>query len=116
MHELSIAMNIVELVEEHIAAQPGRVTAVDVRIGCMAGIVPAALSFAWEPATHGTRLQGSALRIHWEEAAGYCSVCGCDRPPESAQSMRCAVCGAPILRLTCGRALDLTAIELVEEP
>jgi hydrogenase nickel incorporation protein HypA/HybF len=65
MHELSIAMSLVQLVEEQVAAEPAAdVIAVDVRIGDLASVVPEALQFAWGPATEGTRLEGSQLRIH----------------------------------------------------
>ena len=65
MHELSIALRLVELVEEQLAAEPlnTTVTAVDIRVGDLSSVVPEALQFAWGPATDGTRLQGAALRI-----------------------------------------------------
>ncbi len=69
MHELSIAMSIIESVEEEIAAHPAAsVERVTVTIGDLSGVVPEALRFAWEPAVRDTRLTGAALRI--EEAAG----------------------------------------------
>ena len=69
MHELSIALRIVELVEDQLAAEPPETTvsAVDIRVGEWSSIVPEALQFAWEPATEGTRLAGAALRITPQE-------------------------------------------------
>ena len=71
MHELSIALRIVELVEDQLTSEPPGtlVCAVDIRIGDLSSVVPEALQFAWEPATAGTRLQGAALRISREEAS-----------------------------------------------
>lgn len=65
MHELSIALRLVELVEEQLAGEAAEtvVTAVDIRIGALSSVVPEALQFAWGPATEGTRLAGAALRI-----------------------------------------------------
>lgn len=64
MHELSIAVSIVELVEEEIRSHIGAtVSSVTVRIGEESGVVPEALRFAWQPATEGTRASGSELRI-----------------------------------------------------
>lgn len=70
MHELSIALRLVELVEVQLAGEPPdtAVVAVDIRVGDLSSIVPAALHFAWAPATDGTRLAGAALRIHPVEA------------------------------------------------
>ena len=69
MHELSIALRIVELVEEQLAGEPPNTTvsAVDIRIGALSSVVPEALQFAWGPATDGTRLTGAALRITRQE-------------------------------------------------
>ena len=65
MHELSIAMRLVELVEDQLKGEPpgALVCAVDIRIGDLSSVVPEALQFAWEPATDGTRLAGATLRI-----------------------------------------------------
>ncbi len=116
MHELSIAMNIAELVEEHLPPAPCSVLAVDVRIGVLAGVVGEALAFAWDPATQGTRLAGSALRIAWEPAAGWCASCGCERTVEDPQWVACPVCGTPMLKLDRGRALQVLAVEVSDGP
>ena len=65
MHELSIALRLVELVEEQLAGEPADtvVVAVDIRVGELSSVVPEALHFAWGPATDGTRLAGASLRI-----------------------------------------------------
>jgi hydrogenase nickel incorporation protein HypA/HybF len=64
MHELSIAMRLVELVEEQLAGEPqAQVTAVDIRVGVLSSVVPEALEFVWGPATQDSRLQGAELRI-----------------------------------------------------
>ena len=71
MHELSIALHIVELVEDQLAGEPPETTvsAVDIRVGEWSSAVPEALQFAWDPATQGTRLQGAALRITPQEGS-----------------------------------------------
>jgi Zn finger protein HypA/HybF involved in hydrogenase expression len=46
VHELSIAMSLAELVEEQLAGEPdAAVTAVDIRIGTLSSVVPAAPAF-----------------------------------------------------------------------
>jgi hydrogenase nickel incorporation protein HypA/HybF len=68
MHELSIAMSLAELVADQLAGEPDAVvTAVDIRIGRLASVVPAALEFAWGPVTQSSRLHASELRIQWQE-------------------------------------------------
>lgn len=69
MHELSIALRLVELVEEQLAGEPPSTTvsAVHIRVGEWSSVVPEALQFAWEPATDGTRLAGAKLHIGRQE-------------------------------------------------
>ncbi len=70
MHELSVALGLLEGVEE-TAAQQGieRVAAIHVRVGALSGIAPDALSFSWDLATEDTIAAGSALQIE-DRAAG----------------------------------------------
>ena len=48
MHELSIALSILDLVAEQAERQPGRIVAVHVKLGALAGVVPAALRSAFD--------------------------------------------------------------------
>ncbi len=63
MHELSIAMSIVELAQEEAEKRSVRVIAVHLKIGRMAGIVREALCGSYELASAGTPLEGSRLVI-----------------------------------------------------
>jgi hydrogenase nickel incorporation protein HypA/HybF len=69
MHELSIAMSIVELVEEEAAQRGGvRVNAIHLKLGALAGVVKEALLASYELACDGTSLAGS--RLVFEEGPG----------------------------------------------
>ncbi|HEY7837609.1 MAG TPA: hydrogenase maturation nickel metallochaperone HypA [Terriglobales bacterium] len=66
MHELSLAMNLIEAIEEVIeqeCAQRGglRVRAVRLRVGALSGVSADALAFAYECACEGTGLAGTRL-------------------------------------------------------
>jgi hydrogenase nickel incorporation protein HypA/HybF len=113
MHELSIAVSIVEAVEEELARrnEPGA-QAVIVRVGALTGVVPDALEFAWGPATAATRLAGSALRIEVQEAVAFCPACSAERALPSIQAMRCPVCGAPVHQIVRGNELQIVGVEL----
>jgi len=64
MHELSIALSIVDGVSEEAATRGGGlVRAVHLRLGRLSGVVREALLFAYDQACEGTSLQGSELRI-----------------------------------------------------
>lgn len=69
MHELSIALSIIEGAEEEAQRQGGaRVCAVHLKLGPLSGVVKEALLFSYELACEGTSLEGSRLVI--EEMQG----------------------------------------------
>jgi len=69
MHELSIAMNIIEIAEEEAVRHgAARVQTVYLRIGPQAGVAREALLFSYGLACEGTRVAGS--RLVFEEAEG----------------------------------------------
>lgn len=111
VHELSIAQSLVSLVQEQLPPEAGRVTAVDLRIGALAGVVRGALEFCYEMATMGTPLEGSVLRVTELPVVVHCSTCRADRALEASFVCRCPVCGELCGDIRQGRELDVTAIE-----
>ena len=64
MHELSIAVRIVEIAEEELVRHGGeRVRAVHLRLGPLAGIAKESLLFSFGLACEGTAVEGSRLVI-----------------------------------------------------
>jgi hydrogenase nickel incorporation protein HypA/HybF len=62
MHELSIALNIIEIAEETLARHGGnRVRAVHLCVGQLAGIAKDALRFSFGIAAESTAVEGSEL-------------------------------------------------------
>jgi hydrogenase nickel incorporation protein HypA/HybF len=69
MHELSIAVSIVEVAsEEAERLRAKRVEAVHLKVGTLSGVVKDALLFAWQVASENSGVAGSRLAI--EDAAG----------------------------------------------
>ena len=70
MHELSIALSLVEAVCDELPQWGSNVTVrrVVVRVGPLSGVVSDALAFAFDVAAEGTAIAGARLEI--EEAAG----------------------------------------------
>jgi len=64
MHELSIALNIVEIAEEQLARYGGeRILAVHIQVGPLAGVAKEALMFSFGLACEGTAAEGARLVI-----------------------------------------------------
>ena len=115
MHELSIALSLLDSIEEQ-AAKLGdvRVTAVCLRLGPLAGVVKEALLSAYGLAKCATPYEQTELRIEETLLTGFCLRCQTARPLQSPQDHRCAICNEPIREILSGQELDLTAIEIEE--
>ena len=115
MHELSIAMNIVDLAAEEAERHGGGVvSAVHIKLGPLSGVVKETLLFAYDVACEQTSLAGSRLVIEDVPIVIFCENCNAERPAESMQAMICAECAAPATRLISGRELEISALEIEE--
>lgn len=113
MHELSIALSIIEGVEEEIIRQGGdRVCAVHIKLGPLSGVVKEALLFSYELACEGTQLAGSFLKIEDVPLKIYCPACNTEESPISLQRLECVRCGTLAARVTQGNELEVSALEL----
>ncbi len=115
MHELSIAMSIVELAEEESARRGGvHVTAVHLKLGALSGVVKEALLSSYEMACEGTSLKGSRLIIEEAPVVVLCPQCKARRPLHSIQLFCCAECGTPTSEIVQGKELEMVALEIEE--
>lgn len=115
MHELSIAMSIVEIAEEEALSRDACVAAVHLKLGALSGVVKEALLFSFEIACQGTRIEGARLEIEDIPVVAYCPQCRAARRVESVQWFVCAECKAPVSEVIEGRHLEVSALELLEQ-
>jgi hydrogenase nickel incorporation protein HypA/HybF len=114
MHELSIALSIVDGVLQELERQkPGHVEAVHLRVGRLSGVDKDALSFSYGVACEGTALANSRLLIEDVDVSIFCPVCKIERPTRSFPVLTCAECGASSQRVLRGEELEITAMEMV---
>lgn len=111
MHELSIALSVLERVGEEAAVHGGTVTAVHVRIGVLSGVDCEALRFAYEVAVADTDFSGSRLEIERIPLLVRCPECGVEHTPE-VQSIVCPRCITPAQEILAGRELELSSLEI----
>lgn len=113
MHELSIAVSLVEAAQEEAEKHGAAgVRAVHLRLGPLSGVVKEALLFSYGLAAEGTPLEGSELIIEESPVMVFCAVCGERRPIRSLQSFCCATCDAPATEVVQGRELEVIALEI----
>ena len=97
MHELSIAMSIVDVAEEEAERRGVRIDAVHLKLGALSGVVKEALLSCYEMACDDTQLQGSRLVIEDIPVVIFCPTCQAQRPLSSVQLFCCPECGTPML-------------------
>lgn len=77
MHEMSVAMNIVEICEQEMQkANASEVKKIALEIGSLSGIVLDALDFAMEHAIKNTPLQNAIYEAELIPARARCLECG----------------------------------------
>ena len=112
MHELSLAMGILDSVADQ-AAKRGieRVSVVTLRVGAMSGVVRDSLRFSWELACADTVAAGSRLEIEDVPLAVFCERCAQEKTLERL-ILRCPACGGPTPRIVRGREFQLVSMEV----
>jgi hydrogenase nickel incorporation protein HypA/HybF len=115
MHELSIAMSIVELAQEEAARRGGvQVKAVYLRLGLLSGVAKDALLSSYEMACDDTLLAGSRLVVEEVPVMVFCRQCDGQRPVHSTQMFCCADCGTPTGEIVQGKELLVVGLEVEE--
>lgn len=113
MHELSIAMSMIEMAAEEAARRgAAHVNAIHLRLGPLSGVVKDALLFSYDVACEGTTLEGSRLLVEETPVVVYCPTCDAERSPASIQNVCCSVCNTPTPRILGGQELEVFALEI----
>jgi len=115
MHELSIAMGIVDAALDESQRRGVQVGAVHLRLGALSGVVKDALMFSYEVACQETPLQGSRLIVEDVPVIVFCPQCQKERELPSVQLFVCPECGAPTMDVRQGKELEVFALEVEEE-
>jgi hydrogenase nickel incorporation protein HypA/HybF len=114
MHELSIALSIVDGVLEEVKARSvSQVSAVHVRLGRLSGVDKDALQFSYGVAAQDTPLASSELLIEDVEIMIFCPACHAERTTTAFPLLLCGECGAPAERVIQGDELEITGMEVM---
>ena len=112
MHELSIAMSILDMAEEEAGRRSAEVDAIYVQLGALSGIVKEALLSAYDLARTETTLDAARLVIEEVPVMIYCRHCQAPRSVPSIQQLSCSECSTPSAEILQGRELQVVALEL----
>ncbi len=113
MHELSIAMSIIDVAEEEAERHCGRrIEAIHLKLGALSGVVSGALQSAFELAREQTMFESCRLVIEEIPIVVFCSKCQTERSVRSPQWFCCAECDTPATQVLQGRELQVSGLEL----
>jgi hydrogenase nickel incorporation protein HypA/HybF len=113
MHELSIAISMIDQILEESESRGGLdVEVVHLKLGAFSGVYKDALEFAYEMSCEGTPLEGSRLAIETIPLIIHCSVCGKDQSPPSIYQLWCPECRTPTHEIVTGREIEVACLEV----
>ncbi|MCB9971249.1 MAG: hydrogenase maturation nickel metallochaperone HypA [Rhodobiaceae bacterium] len=112
MHEMSLAMSIVETIETEATHRGfGRVERVVLEIGALACVDPHALTFGFDAAMRGTCCDGAELEILTVPGMAYCF--DCQKNVEiSRKGDACPECGSYQIVVTGGEEMKIKSLEV----
>ncbi len=115
MHELGIAQNILEIVQQSVPEdQAAAVRWVRIRVGKLSGVVPDSLDFCFNVIISGTPMKKASLAIEQVPTISRCRDCMQQFQIED-YAFLCPACKSTNLDLISGKNLEVVEIELAEE-
>lgn len=112
MHELSIVMGIIDIVDREVAyAGGGKVEVVEIDIGRLSTVQMEAFDFAWQQAVRNTILRDAGLTVNHIDGSAHCIDCGADFPVDEVYDP-CPVCKGHFIRITGGKELRVRSLTI----
>jgi hydrogenase nickel incorporation protein HypA/HybF len=116
MHEMGIAMQIIEIASASIPMDVPdvHVERVNLKIGKLAAVVPESLRFCFEIASRDTPLAGATLHIDEIPVVARCKACRTEWVI-NGPVFTCSACNSGQIDILSGRELNIESIEIAEE-
>jgi hydrogenase nickel insertion protein HypA len=114
MHETALALSILDIVVEKCREAGGKaVESVRLRIGSAAGVMPEALTFAFDASKAGTVAEKATMVIEHVPVAGVCHDCGKNFTVENVQFvLACPLCKSNKFEIVSGREMEIVDMEI----
>ena len=112
MHEMSIAMNIVQIACREAESNGATgISKIELEIGSLSGVMVDSLRFCFGSACEGTPAQGAELAINEVQAEAQCLQCQHTFPIDAFMAI-CPECEAYEINVLKGRELQLKALSV----
>ena len=116
MHEMGIALEIIDIVKSSLPADlpDARVERVNLRVGKLSAIVSESLRFCFDVAAKDTAVDGAVLNIEEVPVQARCNDCAhewvIDKP-----FFKCPACKSGSVAMLSGKELDIVSIEIEDK-
>ena len=116
MHEMGIAMEIVDIAKASIPEdmQGAKVQRVNLQVGRLSAIVPDSLRFCFDLVVKDTALEGAELAIEEIPVVARCKDCQ-TQWTITEPVFTCKACQSGAIDMLSGRELDIKSIEIEDE-
>ena len=113
MHEMSYMLRLADLAVRRADEQHAkRITKITVDIGETSGVIPYYLQKYLPEAAQGTILEGAEMVTREVPVTAECADCGASYRPSRENHYSCPACGSIRAKITGGRDVVLTSIEV----
>ena len=113
MHELSIALSIIDIAEKEVKKNAAsEVIEIELEIGKLSGIEPYALDFAWDQAIVNTVLEKAERKTQYVEARAVCQDCSHEFDIENIYD-ECPACKSYMKELKSGKELRVKSLTVI---
>ncbi|MFQ6605573.1 MAG: hydrogenase maturation nickel metallochaperone HypA [Fidelibacterota bacterium] len=112
MHEMTIALNIVQLADDFARREQARIIeAIDLEIGELSGVVIDSLEFCFQAAVKNTMAEAADINIHPIAGQGRCTSCDSEfRMKHWPQA--CPTCQGWGVQVIAGREMKVRSITI----
>ncbi len=113
MHELSIAQNLIDIVSDQCLKNGFKeIESINIKVGRASGIMPDALSFAFNAIKTESIAKNASLNIEEVPVTGQCKDCKNTFVTEEEYVLCCPSCKGGSFIITAGRELDIIDMEV----
>ncbi len=115
MHEFAIAQSLLEIIKKGVSPYQGaKVTRIKLKIGKLSGVLPDALSFAFEALSKGGIAEGAVISVEETSLKIKCRGCG-ESSIMDDPFLVCPRCGGFAVDTVQGRELEIKEMEITDE-
>ena len=112
MHEMSLAENVLQIIEDAARTQNfQRVRTVVLEIGALAAVEPDAMRFCFDAVTRGSIAEGARLEILDKPGEGWCAECNKTVLLQEQYGF-CPECGGAHVEITGGNEMRVKDLEV----